>query len=130
MAQERPTVEKLQREREHLEKLFSDRINFYLVFAAGVFIFLLEKNPSNTYARPILICIFSISMMMLLALWRTFLLVWKVLNEIKDHHTDEVYSWLAQGVWFHANANLFLVFVPFMLAAYFGFALVRSFVSG
>jgi hypothetical protein len=125
----RPTIEQLQREREHLEKLFSDRINFYLVFAAGVFIFLLDKNPGNTYARPILICIFLISVAMLLALLRTFLLVKRVLNQIRSHQ-GEVYSELARGVWFHVNANVFLIFVPFILCAYFGFALVHSLIPG
>ncbi len=38
-----PGIAELERERKHLETLFADRINFYLVFAAGILIFVFEK---------------------------------------------------------------------------------------
>jgi hypothetical protein len=38
------TLEELQKERKHLETLFADRINFYLVFAAGVLAFLFDEH--------------------------------------------------------------------------------------
>lgn len=110
-----------------MEKLFSDRINFYLVFAAGVFIFLLDKNPCNTYAVPILLCTFLISILMLFALWRTFLLVNRVLKEIKDAYHMEVYSESAKAITFPVNANKYLIAVPIVLLLYFGYALARLF---
>ena len=128
MAQGKSRIEKLQREREHVEKLFSDRINFYLVFAAAIFIFLLDKNHCNTYARPILISICLISALMLLALLRTYLLVRRVLKEIKEYHEEEVYSNFANAVkCFPPDANITLLCVPIVLLAYFVYALALSF---
>jgi phosphoglycerol transferase MdoB-like AlkP superfamily enzyme len=127
MTQGQTGIEQLQREREHLERLFSDRINFYLVFAAGAFIFIPDKGVSSTYARPIMICTCLISFLMFFALWRTFRLVNRVLDQITINYPKEVYSQSAKAVRFPGNANTFLFFVPLVLLLYFAYTLLRSF---
>src|SRR5579862_3188389 len=74
-----PSREDLQREREHLEKLFADRINFYLVFAAGVLVFLIDKDPPLRSEKAALFTVVTVSFLMLIALTRTLVLVLLVL---------------------------------------------------
>ena len=77
-----PSVEHLRREREHLENLFADRINFYLVFAAGVLVFLVDKDSTFRFEKAALFTVVTVSFVMLVALTRTLVLVWLVLDEL------------------------------------------------
>jgi len=88
--EQREWLEKLQREREHLEKLFADRINFYMVFAAGVLIFLLDKEHAPNILKFALITVIAVSVLMLIALLRTLWLVMIVLGEIVEEYSEEL----------------------------------------
>jgi hypothetical protein len=127
MTTESARIRELQREREHLEKLFSDRINFYLVFAAGVFAFVLDKNPENKYAKPALVSVCLISFIMLLALLRTFRLVVKVLDEIREKHHGTAYSQFSRAIRIPGNANKALIALPIILTAFFTYALYMAY---
>jgi hypothetical protein len=115
----------LQEERVHLETLFVDRINFYLVFAAGVLAFLFDEHH-KWLETPALFFVVLVSLCMLCAFWRTFRLVKFVLDEICEKHPREVYSFYAKKVWEVGNANWFLLMLPVFLTVYFIYALIVS----
>ena len=119
------SIEELQEERVHLETLFADRINFYLVFAAGVLAFLFDEHH-KWLETPALVAVVAVSVCMLCAFWRTFRLVKSVLDEICEKHGDAVYSFYARKVWEVGNANWFLLMLPVLLTAYFIYALIVS----
>ena len=115
-----PDLEKLQREREHLETLFADRINCYMVFAAGVLVFLLDKEHANDTLKFALIAVIVASVFMLIALLRTLWLVMIVLDEIVDEYPEEPYSRYHKFLWFLPNANPVLLFLPIVMTIFFG----------
>jgi hypothetical protein len=123
-AKEKPVIENLQREREHLETLFADRINFYLVFAAGILVVLLDKPHDGPMLRFALIVVIIVSGLMLIALARTFLLVRLVLKEITEDHQEEPYSRYHETLrYVLPNANYFLLCLPIALTVFFCYAL-------
>jgi hypothetical protein len=119
-------LEALQREREHIETLFADRINFYLVFAAGVLVFVLDKEHAPNILKVALITVILVSVLMLVALLRTFWLVKLVLDEIVDKHPHAPYSrnhkYLEKKL---PNANYLLFSLPIAMTVFFIYALVR-----
>jgi uncharacterized membrane protein len=119
------SIEKLQEERAHLETLFADRINFYLVFAAGVLAFLFDEHH-KWLETPALVVVVAVSLCMLFTFWRTFRLVKLVLDEICTKHPEAVYSFYAKKVWEVGNANWFLLMLPILLTLYFVYALIVS----
>ena len=119
-----PDIDVLQREREHLEKLFADRINFYLVFAAGILVFLLDRDHPPPLEKAALCTVVLVSVLMLLALTRTLLLVRLVLDEIMEHYKDAPYSRYHEALkYVIPNANYFLLCLPAALTAFFIYAL-------
>jgi hypothetical protein len=123
-AEEIPSIEVLQREREHLEKLFADRINFYIVFAAGVLVFLLDRKPPAPIEKAALWTVVFVSVLMLFALIRTLLLVRLVLDEIMEYYEDAPYSRYHEALkYFIPNANYFLLGLPLALTGFFIYAL-------
>ena len=123
------SVEHLQREREHLEKLFADRINFYLVFAAGVLVFLVDKQLPFRSEKAALFTVVTVSFLMLIALTRTLVLVWLVLDELMaaDPHAPyaRYHSVLQEKHLdrFLPNANVLLLCLPLAMTLFFGYAL-------
>ena len=122
------TVEHLQDEREHLETLFADRINFYLVFAAGVLAFLFDEKRSKVLQTPALFAVTAVSILMLFALWRTFKLVMCILDELihKDARSPIPYAFYYKKASRISNANRFLLALPFSLTLFFLYALIQS----
>lgn len=122
------TLEHLQAEREHLETLFADRINFYLVFAAGVLAFLFDEKHSKVLETPALIAVTAVSIFMLFALWRTFRLVMCILEELIAKHDKSPipYAFYYKRATWVPNANRFLLALPFSLTLFFIYALVQS----
>ncbi len=119
--------EELQREREHLETLFADRINFYLVFAAGVLAFLFGEHHPKWLERMALIAVTMVSLSMILALYRTFELVMRVLEEILEKHKGTPYAFYYKRASWLPNANYFLLALPISLLLFFVYALIRNF---
>jgi hypothetical protein len=121
------SVEDLQRERKHLETLFADRINFYLVFAAGVLAFLFGENHPKWLERMALIAVTMVSLSMIVALYRTFRLVMRVLDEILEKHQETPYAFYYKRASWLPNANYFLLALPISLLLFFAYALIRDF---
>lgn len=120
-------VHDLQEERQHLETLFADRINFYLVFAAGVLAFLFTERRSEPFIRLALWTVTIVSGITIVALFRTLALVMIVLNELcKDSKIP--YAKLHEKMpWFLPNANYLLVGLPIALTVFFIYALCHPF---
>jgi hypothetical protein len=119
-------LEDLQEERKHLESLFADRINFYLVFAAGVLAFLFGEQHPKWLERPALFAVIAVSLLMLVALYRTFRLVECVLDELVAKHKDTPYAFYFKRATWVPNANYFLLALPLSLTAFFIYALIKS----
>lgn len=119
------SLEHLQEERKHLEALFADRINFYLVFAAGVLAFLFDDAHHQWLVKPALILVVVLSVLMIIALMRTFLLVTLVLRELNHKHAQNAYSFYRKKLkWVLPNANYLLLSLPIALTAFFIYALI------
>ena len=117
----------LQEERKHLETLFADRINFYLVFAAGVLAFLFGENHAKWLERSALGAVTAVSLLMLFALWRTFRLVKRILDELVAKHQTTPYAFYYKTATWVPNANYFLLALPISLTLFFIYALLMSF---
>jgi hypothetical protein len=117
-----PSLDELQRERKHIETLFADRINFYLVFAAGVLIFVLDKEHAPGILKIALGAVIAVSILMLIALFRTLLLVLMVLKEIVKYYPDLSYSRYCKRLWYLPNANRVLFLLPVTMTALFCYA--------
>lgn len=122
------TLEHLQEERKHLETLFADRINFYLVFAAGVLAFLFDEKHPKVLEIPALLSVTAVSILMLFALWRTYRLVMCILEELLTKHARSPipYAFYYRRATRVPNANRFLLALPFSLTLFFVYALVQS----
>ena len=116
----------LQEERKHLETLFADRINFYLVFAAGVLAFLFDEHHPKWLERAALLAVTLVSLSMIVALWRTFTLVMGVLDELAEKHKGTAYAFYSNKSKI-PNANYFLLALPIALTVFFIYALMGSF---
>lgn len=122
-----PDIRELQQEREHIETLFADRINFYLVFAAGVLLFVFDKPHDAMLLKAALAIVIFVSVLMLVALLRTFLLVKAILSEITDHHHEAPYTRYCEHIERYRlpNANNFLFALPAAMTAFFIYALIH-----
>jgi hypothetical protein len=120
-------IKSLEEERSHIESLFADRINFYLVFAAGVLAFIFDEHHTKLIAVPVLLIVSGVSIVMCLALLRNYYLVMGVLDEIKDKHGDTPYAFYA-GQNCLPNANTMLLVLPFALTALFVYLTVYTWV--
>jgi hypothetical protein len=122
------TLEHLQEERKHLETLFADRINFYLVFAAGVLAFLFDGTHPKLLEISALSAVTVVSILMIFALWRTFRLVMCVLNELVAKHGRTPYAFYCEKdrATRVPNANRFLLALPISLTLFFIYALIQS----
>ncbi|MGD0571087.1 MAG: hypothetical protein ABSA78_22035 [Candidatus Sulfotelmatobacter sp.] len=121
------SLQELEGERKHLETLFAERINFYLVFAAGVLAFLFGDSHSGHLEKVALSFVTVVSVLMIMALLRTFFLVKGVLDEIVDKHSSKsVYAFYRAEYSWLPNANYVLLFLPIALTVFFAYALVRS----
>lgn len=118
------SLEKLQKEREHIEGLFADRINFYLVFAAGILIFVFDRPHEPELLKDALLAVVIVFLSMFVALLRTFFLVKDVLHEI-ERHKDAPYTEYAKRLWVLPNANDMLMFLPFVITAFFIYAFMK-----
>jgi hypothetical protein len=124
-ANKTPLIEELQQEREHIESLFADRINFYLVFAAGVLLFVFDKPHDAKLLKVALVIVIIVSVLMLVALLRTFLLVKAVLHEITTEHSEVPYSRYCEHLKLIPNANNLLFALPVAMTVFFIYALVH-----
>lgn len=110
-------ITRVDAERKHLEGLFKDRINFQIIFAS-LFMVGLGKIDDPKVRVEALVTITIVSLLMAIALLRTFLLVRQALKEIAtdDKHP---YTGYIKHVWRMPNANTTLIFIPFLLSAFF-----------
>ena len=111
-------ITRVDAERKHLEGLFKDRINFQLIFAS-LFMVGLGKIDDPKVRVEALVTITVVSLLMAVALLRTFLLVSQALAEIRKGDHEHPYSQYAKHTWGIPNANGFLIFIPFLLFAFF-----------
>jgi hypothetical protein len=126
LQRKRKRIEALQREREHIERLFADRINFYLVFAAGILIFVFDRPHDPELLKAALFVVVIVSSLMLVALLRTFVLVKDVLNDIKEEYPEEPYSQYSKRMrWLLPNANDLLLGLPVAMTLFFVYALIQ-----
>jgi hypothetical protein len=120
----REKVDDLQEERRHLENLFAERINFYLVFAAGVLAFLFTEQRSEPFIRLALLTVTMVSAITVVALLRTLALVMIVLNELWKHSESPYARLHGMMPWFlRPNANYLLILLPIALTLFFVYAL-------
>ena len=111
----------LNEERQHLEGLLKDRLNFYLVYASLFLLgsYRLKDDPELHWL--VLIIGTIVSLLMALAVLRTHLLVRHALIAIGKQE-QHPYRWLKDKVkLFPFNANYLLVAVPFVLTFLFGY---------
>ena len=117
-------IDKLQREREHIERLFADRINFYLVFAAGILIFVFDRPHEPELLKYALFVVVIVSLSMFVALLRTFFLVKDVLHDI-ERYPKEPYTAYSKRLWALPNANDLLLFLPIAITVFFVYAFIK-----
>ena len=108
-------VDQVDAERKHLDGLLKDRINFYLVFAS-VFLFGLAKIEFEEFRIYLLSAVTVVSLLISLAVLRTYRLVGKALAELGKDHPYVKYR---KSIKFPPNANYLLVPIPFILTAFF-----------
>ena len=116
-------LQRLEEERKHLETLFADRINFYLVFAAGVLAFLFAEQHPQKMLRPALWTVTIVSVLTIVALVRTLWLVMMVLHDIDKCQNAPYARMQAKVPRFLPNANYLLLVLPIALTAFFAYAL-------
>jgi hypothetical protein len=74
-----------------------------------------------------LIAVTMVSLSMILALYRTFELVMRVLDELVVKHKKTPYAFYYQKASTLPNANRFLLALPISLTLFFIYALIGSF---
>jgi len=113
-------IAQIDSERKHLESLYQERINFYLVFASVFVVGLSEIGDANV--KVVALWVMAIvSTVITLSVIRTFRLVMKALAEIKadEHHP---YTRYHDAIAIPPDANKFLVSVPVILTVFFWWA--------
>ncbi len=120
------TLPVLEEERKHLETLFADRINFYLVFAAGVLAFLFDEHHPKRLEQIALGAVTAVSLLMIVALLRTFALVMSILHEIVEKPDKTPYAFYSNKWKWLPNANYSLLALPIALTVLFVYALIGS----
>lgn len=111
------SIDKVDEERKHLETLFQERINFYLVYAS-VAVMGVANISDETIRVLALWMTLIISVVMSLSLVRTFLLVRMALDDITNRGYLP-YSDYHRAIKFPGNANYFLVVVPILITFFF-----------
>lgn len=111
------SLERVDRERKHLEGLLKDRIHFYLVFA-GLFFAGLYKLD-EPMKRTGLVVGTIVSILLCLGILRTFRLVIRALKDVEKIDPTHPFIRYRKGIWFPPNANYFLVGVPIVLTCLF-----------
>lgn len=107
-------------ERKHLEGLLKDRINFHLLFGSAFMLVLSRIEPSETDVRAVVLGVTTIlSSLITFAILRTHRLAGKALKEIIEKFPAHPYTRYRKQVTFPGNANLILIWVPFLLTAFF-----------
>jgi hypothetical protein len=111
------SIDKVDPERKHLETLYQERINFYIVFAS-VFVVGLSEMKEGGVKVASLWAMTLVSTAIMLSVIRTFRLVRKALADIKadEHHPYTQYQSKIKFPW---DANISLVSVPVILTAFF-----------
>jgi len=110
-------IEKFDAERKHLETLYQERINFYIVFASVFVVGLTDMKPGLMRVAAVW-TITLVSTAIMLSVIRTFRLVRKALADIKadEHHP---YTQYQSKIKFPCDANISLVSVPVILTVFF-----------
>ena len=114
-------IDAVNAERKHLETLLQSRVNFHLLFAS-VFMAGLGSLQDPIIRMWALVAIFSISLLLLLAVWRSYRLVQKALDDVLSGNTP--YKRYYDSVQFPWNANHSLLAVSVCLTIAFGMATV------
>jgi hypothetical protein len=111
------SIEKVDPERKHLETLYQERINFYIVFASVFVVGLADMKPGFMRVAAVW-TITLVSTAIMLSVIRTFRLVRKALADIKKdvHHPYTQYQSKIKFPW---DANISLVAVPLILTVFF-----------
>src|SRR5271170_7055368 len=117
------SIDKVDPERKHLETLYQERINFYIVFAS-VFVVGLSEMKEGGVKVASLWAMTLVSTAIMLSVIRTFRLVRKALADIKadEHHPYTRYQSKISFPW---DANISLVSVPIILTAFFWWATIH-----
>jgi hypothetical protein len=111
------SIEDVDPERKHLEKLYQERINFYIVFAS-VFVVGLSEMKEGGVKVASLWAMTLVSTAIMLSVIRTFRLVRKALADIKKH-VHHPYTEYQSKIKFPWDANISLVSVPIILTVFF-----------
>jgi hypothetical protein len=113
-------------ERKHLEGLLKDRINFHLIFAS-VFMAGLSRMDDVSMRRWARTAITAISLVIFMAVVRTFLLVREALLDIRACDPPAPYSRYYETVQrrFPFNASYITILVPGILTFAFGMATIK-----
>lgn len=109
----------LDAERKHLEGLLKDRLNFFLVFAS-VFLLGSYRIMDPLVHRYTLFAGTLVSILMLLAVFRTHRLVQKALKRLEADE-NHPYTQLKKDLKFPWNANYSLLAIPVILTCLFLF---------
>jgi hypothetical protein len=111
-------IERVDLERKHLEGLLKDRIHFYLVFSSLFFVGLYHLD--KPIRRIGLIAGTLVSIILCLAIIRTFRLVRLALKDIENIDRTHPYIRYREAIRIPPNANTLLVLIPILLTCLFG----------
>lgn len=110
-------AKKVDPERNHLERLFQDRINFHIVFAS-IFMVGLSQVKEPGIKIIALVTMTIVSCLLALAILRSYRLVGEALKDIRLDK-NHPYTTFQNRVRFPGNANHFLVAIPIILTLFF-----------
>ncbi len=101
------SIEKVDTERKHLETLYQERINFYIVFPSVFVVGLTDMKPGAMRVAALWV-ITLVSTAITLSVIRTFRLVRKALADIKAD-VKHPYTQYQSNIKFPWDANIYLV---------------------
>jgi hypothetical protein len=123
-----PSTWNFDEERKHLETLFSNRLNFYLVTSVAAFATTLSNVPNPNERRVAFLVLLVASVLMSFALTRTYFLINSVLSRILRDKEYEEHPY--RRIYYEnplPNANHFLITIPWLLTLVLFYATVRHF---
>ena len=112
------TIARVDPERKHLEGLLKDRIHFYLVFSGLFFAGIYQLH--EPIRRIGIVAGTVVSILLCLAIIRTFRLVRRALKDIETIDKTHPYVRYRSAITVPPDANYLLVSIPILLTCFFG----------
>lgn len=125
----KPKFAEVDLERKHLERLLTNRINFYLIFAPVYLQFVHQIGIESRMGLFALGIGTFVSVLLGLAIWRTHCLVQKALDEIVEFKPPHPYARYKQEISFPWNANKVLLWIPLVITFLFIVLTCSSFLA-